>query len=634
MAAFERPTPPAALMPSPVLLSDYLATSGPLPAEAVTSVADPLAEELDRAASSGALHLALTPRRVRLCPNVDEVRVELLDGPTLPSPSDGTRPDLRGLGVVLWSLLTGDGAADDVASVHPDALPQAVRFVAPVLRRCLRVDDAPPFGSATEAVRVLRALVLRAGAPAPLLLVPDQAHEKVGDMLGSYSLERLVGEGSTSRVFLARHAQLGRSAALKVLRPEHARNPQVRARFLREGRAVNRVRHPHVVQVLDFVEDTGPTGLPRAYLVMEWLEGESLLDRSRRLPPTTQEAVRWVGQACLGLAAAHAAGVVHRDVKPENLWLTLQGEVKVLDFGAAKLTGNTELAWVRSTLEGTVVGTPLYLAPEQMAGRASSGLSDLYAAATVLYELLAGYPPFQAQQFDELAERVLNDSPPPLPLYTLSGERIPDGLRQCVMQALSKNPGDRPASMARLAETLSRFEGERREPRVSASDLRRSARTVAAMAVVAAVTWMVARSPGERGTDLVAAPSAPSAAEQRFAVAARSAELEAQLAVQKRVTTPRPVAAPAPLKPARSKASAKRARLRPPSTAAVAATEPPARHPEAWVPAAPQVPRPKIRSLALETPGGRERKPVVARAPGPRPSRRMNRDAVLDPFAR
>jgi serine/threonine-protein kinase len=285
----------------------------------------------------------------------------------------------------------------------------------------------------------------------PLLLIPESSREKPGDRVGSYILEQQIGDGASATVFRARHLQLERQVVLKILRAEHAHNARMRARFFREGRAANRVHHPNTIQVVDVAEDTGPSGLPRLYLVMEWYDGETLLDRVRHQTPSPLESVRWIRQVCAGLEATHAAGVVHRDIKPENLWLTRDGEVKLIDFGSADVR---ELRLRTTTLEGLVVGTPMYIAPERLSGQPGGIQSDVYSTAAVLYELLAGHPPFHGEGVEALTGRVCHEPAPPLPIETPGGHPVPRGLRDLVLRALDKAPARRPASMGELARAL------------------------------------------------------------------------------------------------------------------------------------------------------------------------------------
>jgi serine/threonine-protein kinase len=194
--------------------------------------------------------------------------------------------------------------------------------------------------------------------------------------------------------------------------------------------------------------------------VLELLTGQSLAQVMAQDALAVGRAVRITQQVCRALEAAHQVGVVHRDVKPDNLHLIqragLGDFVKVLDFGVAKLDTLRE-ARASDTAEGTIVGTPTYMAPEQASGLAVDARTDVYAVGTVLYEMLAGHPPFSGANFGQLAAQVIAHTPPPLPRYTRSGERIPLGLRSLVLRCLEKDPQSRPQSMAELERLLTPY---------------------------------------------------------------------------------------------------------------------------------------------------------------------------------
>jgi serine/threonine-protein kinase len=290
----------------------------------------------------------------------------------------------------------------------------------------------------------------------PLTVVPPltaQASLSMGETLGVYVLEQVLGEGSMGTVYLGRHQRLGRQVALKVLHEHLLRDQRLVKRFMQEGRVVNQINHEHIVEVHDFVEELAPE---RVYCVMELLKGETL---SQRLATraVNLESVRTIGrQIASALGAAHAVGVVHRDVKPENIFLLSRDGrddwVKVLDFGIAKSDQNT-VNLVESQ-QGTLLGTPRYMAPEQVAGLEVDARTDVYALGTILYELLAGKPPFEASTFGQLAADIITRAPPPLPKQNTLGESIPVGLQALVYACLAKQPKDRPASMGAVEAQL------------------------------------------------------------------------------------------------------------------------------------------------------------------------------------
>ena len=219
---------------------------------------------------------------------------------------------------------------------------------------------------------------------------------EIGSALGNYELVDLLGKGAMGRVFRARHVLLGREVAIKVLNPDLAARPDIVDRFFREARVVNDIDHEHIVEVTDFVESPG-----LAYLVMELLDGQSLRDlvkqKGRKYPPL-RRTLGIMAQVCEALEAAHAKGVVHRDLKPDNVFVTQLGRAKLLDFGIAKLKPELSLVGT-ATRTGALVGTPQYMSPEQAMGRRGSeldGRADLYSLGVVLYEMVTGRLPFES----------------------------------------------------------------------------------------------------------------------------------------------------------------------------------------------------------------------------------------------
>jgi eukaryotic-like serine/threonine-protein kinase len=283
------------------------------------------------------------------------------------------------------------------------------------------------------------------------------SEERSGDMLGPWLLRELLGEGSMGRVWFAQHTKLGRKAAIKVLRPEHTGNSVVINRFFDEARAVNRINHEHIVEIADFVEEKDP---PRVYCVMEYLEGRSLAQMMDEAPLPVQSIVHVLKQLCDALGAAHEQGIVHRDVKPDNIILVRRPGaplfVKVLDFGVAKLGADLRRQSVSRTVQGTLLGTPLFMAPEQIVGQEVDARADIYAVGCLLYWMLAGRLPFNSPHFGELSMQVIKDAPPPLPSRTPGGERIPAGLADLAMRCLAKKAEERPHSMEAVLDALER----------------------------------------------------------------------------------------------------------------------------------------------------------------------------------
>lgn len=275
---------------------------------------------------------------------------------------------------------------------------------------------------------------------------------KLGSTIGSWEIVDLLGKGAMGRVYRARHVRLGREVALKVLNPEFVARPDVVQRFFREARVVNDIDHQNIVEVSDFVEQPG-----LAYLVMELLDGNSLrdlLDLKGRKYPQVKRLLPILRQVCDALDAAHGKGVVHRDLKPDNVFVVKRDGadfVKVLDFGVAKLRGGDDMA---ETTTGMIIGTPHYMSPEQVLGRDVTKATDIWAAGVVLFEALAGEIPFAGGSFVELANQIRLQPPKPLPKKTPRGEKIPGWLGDVIAKCLEKKPADRYKSMAALGEAL------------------------------------------------------------------------------------------------------------------------------------------------------------------------------------
>ena len=268
-------------------------------------------------------------------------------------------------------------------------------------------------------------------------------------MTDRYTVERRLGRGGMATVYLARDTVLDRPVALKVLAEHLADDDAFRERFLREARLAARFVHPNVVQVYDADEDDrGP------FIVMEFVEGHTLADELKhrgRLPPA--EAVGIGIQVCAALEAAHEAGLVHRDIKPQNILLRPDGRVKIADFGIARSLDAT-----RHTEIGTVLGTAAYLAPEQARGETVTPAADIYSLGVVLYELLTGRTPFEADTLPELLlKREQGALVPPRDIVP----DVPIALERVVMRCLALEPQHRPASAAELARAL---EGGTDEP--------------------------------------------------------------------------------------------------------------------------------------------------------------------------
>jgi hypothetical protein len=455
-------------------LHAHLVANGPLTADQLVLLALPLCGTLEAMRAQGLLVSQLAPEQVVLEGGVGQMNPRLV-APFLfaeeiePGQALRHSADVRAIGLLLRAAL------DDVRAGRGGGLKATVSVDAgdlplrEVIDRCLTEDPAVRYASPAEVGQALAerqpsTLVSRSlpgtDAPAPTPLLTPL--EGVGDILGNYVLEQLLGEGAMGRVFLARHVKLGRQAAVKVLRPEHGQNPQLVRRFFQEAQAVNQINHEHIVEIYDFAEEELPSGGRRAYFVLEPLSGQSLAERMTQGAMPISRVVRVVRQVCAALSAAHQVGVIHRDIKPDNLFLTPRGGdpdfVKVLDFGVAKLETPTGERPASGTMEGMIVGTPTYMAPEQAAGLGTDARTDVYALGTVLYELLAGHTPFSGATFGQLAAQLLTTEAPPMPRFTLGGERIPPALRMLVMRCLEKRADDRVPSMEALRLALAPFE--------------------------------------------------------------------------------------------------------------------------------------------------------------------------------
>jgi eukaryotic-like serine/threonine-protein kinase len=265
---------------------------------------------------------------------------------------------------------------------------------------------------------------------------------------GRFRVVGPIGEGSMGRVYLGIQLSVNRAVAIKTIRDRWATDRDAARRFEREVRMLTRLSHPNIVNVYDFGSADGVL-----YLVMELLRGRTLADElSRRARFDVRRACEIAIQLCDALAAAHTAGVVHRDLKPANIVLVDASSgrdlVKVLDFGLAKPLTTERISLNEVTRTGIVLGTPLYLAPEAIAGDPASPSSDLYALGCVLFEMLAGAPPFVETSIELVMRRQLTADPPPLPA------NVPSELASVVASLLAKEPEARPPSALAVAARL------------------------------------------------------------------------------------------------------------------------------------------------------------------------------------
>jgi serine/threonine-protein kinase len=276
----------------------------------------------------------------------------------------------------------------------------------------------------------------------------------LGKLVGSYRVTQILGQGGMGAVYLAEHPDIGRKVAIKVLLAEAAARKGLVERFFAEAKAVNLIRHPNIVDVTDI--SRLPDG--RAYLVMEYLEGQSLAKYlADRKALSLQEAAGLALQMADALGAAHARGIVHRDMKPDNVILLARPNdipfVKILDFGIAKLSVGDG---GQATQTGSVMGTPAYMSPEQALGKNNEidGRTDLYALGVILFQMLAGRPPYESEAFGELMIKHLYE---PIPSLIAVRPDLPAELDVFINRVLAKRKDDRFPSMQSLAQELVRI---------------------------------------------------------------------------------------------------------------------------------------------------------------------------------
>jgi eukaryotic-like serine/threonine-protein kinase len=408
-------------------LADRLHRDGALTLDDVLRFVPPLCDALVRLSNAGVLS------------TVTVSTVRLVDGaPVLtPEPFQGTpREQVKAIAALTYELLKG---------LPPPAQPSSQDFIG-LRPEVVKPVHAALTGSGASDVltfaRQLRALGSGGTAQYDMPAVSDTkvsskvqpaaSPGRVGQIFGAYELVRRLGEGGMGEVYVGRHTRLGREVAVKVLREEFAAMPDVVHRFFQEAKVVNDLKHPNTVEILDFVEEPG-----RIYLVMELLEGRTLAELDREQGPLPLRRVcALLSQACDALHAAHAHGVVHRDIKPDNLFVLSDDRLKVLDFGVARRTGGPQ-----QTQAGLVLGTPFYMAPEQAAGRAVDARADLYALGVSLYELLT-------------RDSMSTVTTPQRILRAASGEPVPEHLTRLVASLLALDPAQRPASASDVKAVL------------------------------------------------------------------------------------------------------------------------------------------------------------------------------------
>jgi len=268
-----------------------------------------------------------------------------------------------------------------------------------------------------------------------------RSRREIGEVVGGYRLEALLGQGGMGCVYRASHLKLGRTVAIKILHRRYAEDDELVTRFLREARIVNDTRHPNLVDITDFIEVDEPRCI--AY-VMEYLQGPLLSDLISKNAVGVQQALNVCLQLASALEAVHAIGVIHRDLKPNNIIVigSLEGDLvevpsaKILDFGIAKIEQGAQ-----ETRTGWVLGTPRYMAPEQVVGGVVSAYTDIYALGAILFEMIMHRPLFEGPEKDVLQAKVKGRVPDPAMLIDRGGPReIVEIIRAAVEEAPERRP--------------------------------------------------------------------------------------------------------------------------------------------------------------------------------------------------
>jgi serine/threonine protein kinase len=267
--------------------------------------------------------------------------------------------------------------------------------------------------------------------------------------LGAYRLISPLGAGGMGEVWRAEDTRLLREVAIKILSDHIANDPEWKARFLREARTIAQLNHPNIATIYAIEQESG-----KFFIAMELIEGESLTNILARGPMEPREAVRIVRQIADALEEAHGKGIVHRDIKPDNV-IVAKRNAKVLDFGIAKQIGGPTKNTPALTQGGMIVGTPFYMSPEQALGKALDHRSDLFSLGVVLYEMLAGHRPFIGETMTETMMHIIMTEPPAIGSIVPT---VPRGLRDIVARCLQKPPDRRFGSAGELIEALDRID--------------------------------------------------------------------------------------------------------------------------------------------------------------------------------
>ena len=305
------------------------------------------------------------------------------------------------------------------------------------------------------------------------MLVEEQDLARLGTSVGNYRLDKILGRGGMGTVYAGEHVYIKKPVAVKVLHPQFAKYPDAVNRFLREARAASSINHPNIVDVTDF----GVLGDGLVYFVMEYLEGKSLEDVIESDGAIElHRALNVINQMSYALEAAHELGVIHRDLKPDNImllqkpgrrdivrmvttgaggWVTERERsydfVKILDFGIAKILAPDELG--TDTLQGAVFGTPEYMSPEAARGDDVDLRTDIYSLGVILFDMMCGRPPFEAEAGSEVLHKHIN-APVPSPREFAPHREITEGAERVVMRAMAKDPAKRYQTMGEFRNDL------------------------------------------------------------------------------------------------------------------------------------------------------------------------------------
>ncbi len=328
---------------------------------------------------------------------------------------------------------------------------------------------------------------------------------------GRYEIFRELGKGSMGDVYLAHDPQIDRPVALKVLRPDRIASEDFVQRFLQEARAIGRLSHPNIVTVFDSGQDQSTL-----YIVMEFLTGKTLIEKHREQPLSHQNIIHLGAQIAEALGYAHSQGIVHRDIKPSNILVTAEGRIKITDFGIARMMDS---AAPQQTQAGDILGTPMYMSPEQVLGQKVDGRSDLYSLGVILYELTTGQNPFRAEGLAAIFNAIIERRPP---APKLTGSPEAQSLAALITKSISKAPEDRFQTGEQMAQAFKACLQRRRSDAAKNSAPPRPASTrmrwrlPLAMALVALVGgtlgyYMISRTPVQ---DPVASPLPPTSIEE------------------------------------------------------------------------------------------------------------------------